>query len=183
MGKMRNLLKIAFLLLILCALVHTSFAQKGGTTNAVKPPSQEAPQKPPPPPGPNHEDILRETQRSIARSISTVLTLIKILFGAITLFIAIVGVFGFREVGNWKKTREEIDIKAKEVDVKIKEMNIKSVELDKKAKEFEDKIVEIEKDAKVVTELQNEIKEKAKLIAEDAKAAKEFRNKMEERMT
>lgn len=129
MSKMRNLLKIAFLLLILCALAHTAFAEEVKTTNINKPSTQQALQKPltdvdkhsnqqflltPLTP----EDIIKEAQRSVDESISIlkiVAIFIEVLVGFIVIIITIVGAFGFFEIRRWRIVREEIEKDAKVV--------------------------------------------------------------------
>lgn len=119
MGKLGNLLKKGFLLLlVLFALAHTAFAQKGETVNVVKPANQRILQESQISSTITHKDIIREAQRSVDRSINIlrlVASLIIVLVGLLAINMTTAIAFGIFEYRRLRGTVKEIEEDAKVV--------------------------------------------------------------------
>ncbi len=170
MSKMKNPLKIGFLLLILCALAHTAFAEEVKTTNIDKPSTQQALQKPltdvdkhsnqqflhtPLTP----EDIIKEAHGSVERAISILkiaAIFIEVLVALIAIILGIAGAFGFFEIRKWKILREDFK---KETEAKINKIE----------EDTKDKIKEIEEAVKFARESRNNLEIEVNRAREEMK--------------
>lgn len=115
MQNKRNLLKQGCLVFIFCILAYSIFAQEEKTINTVSLPAPATIQKSQISStitNINQEDIIREAQRSLDRSIgilNVVATSMGVLVGLITLIMLLVAAFGFFEYRRWRKARKNIE--------------------------------------------------------------------------
>jgi len=111
MNKMKNLIKLALLLILLSGLAHPSFSEEVETISDGKPEKIVVQQNQDSPPS-HKEDILKETQIRVDRAVNffvLVATVMGIFLAALVIVLTIATILGLIQFRKWKKIMQDLE--------------------------------------------------------------------------